>query len=458
MLKHIFYILHLFLLLMKPEQVLKQQIEIIKPSKETIKDIKQTTQEFTKYLKKKLKSKKIKADVFIGGSLAKNTIVKKDKYDVDIFIRFDGKYDNKEISGLLGKALGKEFKKVHGSRDYYQQMIGGIIMEIVPVLKIKKQQQAQNITDLSYFHVGYINKKIRAKHKLADEIIIAKTFCHAQNCYGAESYIHGFSGYALELLICHYGSFKNFLTAVSSISVKNNKLNNGGSSSKSDIKNNNRNNINKIIIDPEKLYKNKQEILRELNKSKLQGPMILIDPTFKERNALAGLSEDTFEKFKKTAERFLKNPSSDFFEKKNIREELTRKYKDKLIIINIKTTKQAGDISGTKSKKFFGFFTRKLGKEFNIKVNEFDYNEKKNIAYFFFVIDKKKDELRRGPPISAKKHLSGFRKEHKKVIIKKGFSYVKLKHDLSFEKFLKNFKNKDKKIIKEMDIKGIGLD
>src|SRR4030042_2270751 len=234
------------------DQVLKQQIEIIKPSKNVFNDINKASKEFVKYLEKKLKSKKIKADVFIGGSLAKNTIVKKDKYDVDIFIRFDKKYDNKKISSLLGKALGKEFKKVHGSRDYYQQMVKGIIMEIIPVLKIKQQQQAQNITDLSYFHVAYINEKIRKNKKLAEEIILAKTFCHAQNCYGAESYIHGFSGYALELLICHYKSFKNFIKTI----VKHKK--------------------DKMIIDDAKFYKNNNEVIRGLNESKIQGPIILI--------------------------------------------------------------------------------------------------------------------------------------------------------------------------------------
>ena len=419
---------------MKPEQVLKQQIEIIKPSKETIKEINQTTKDFVTYLKKKLKSKNVSADVFIGGSLAKNTIVKKDKYDVDIFIRFHEKYASKEkeISKILGKALDKNVKRVHGSRDYYQETVGEIVMEIIPVLKIKKQQDAQNITDLSYFHVAYINKKVRKNKKLADEIILAKTFCHAQNCYGAESYIHGFSGYALELLICYYGSFLKFLKEVAK--------------SNSD---------DKIVIDMDKKYKDKQEILMELNKSKLQGPMVLIDPTFKERNALAGLSHDTFEKFKNIAKKFIKNPNPDFFEKKDIRNKLEKKYKNKLLILDIKTNKQAGDISGTKSKKFFDFFNRKLKREFNIKLSEFDYNEKENIAYFYFVIDKKKDELVQGPPISAKKNLTGFRKAHKKIIIKKGFAYTKLKHDLSFDKWLNLFKKKDKKIIKEMDIKSI---
>jgi len=419
----------------KIEQVLKQQIEVIKPDKQTLDKISKASSEFIKYLKKRLKSKNLCAEVFIGGSLAKKTIVKKDKYDVDIFVRFDKKYDNKEISKLLGKVLGKSVKKVHGSRDYYQVFVEGIILEVVPVMKIKKQQEAQNITDLSYFHVGYVLKKVRARPKLADEIIIAKTFCHAHNCYGAESYIHGFSGYALELLICYYGSFLKFLKAI--------------------VKNSNK---EKIIIDPEKLYKNKNEILRELNKSKLNSPIILIDPTFKERNALAGLGEETFIKFKNVCKKFLKNPSSDFFEKKNIGEELRRKYKDKLIIIRIKTNKQAGDISGTKSKKFFEFFVKRLGKEFAIKISEFDYNEKKNLAEFYFVIDKKKDDIVRGPFVDDKKNVKRFKQSHKKTFVKGKSVCAKLKHDLSFDKWFKLFKTKDKKIIKEMDIKNIKLD
>ena len=59
-----------------------------------------------------------------------------------------------------------------------------------------------------------MNKKVRSK-KILDEIKIAKAFCHANNCYGAESYINGFSGYGLELLVYYYGGFLRFIKAVS---------------------------------------------------------------------------------------------------------------------------------------------------------------------------------------------------------------------------------------------------
>lgn len=414
-------------------QIFKNQIKAIKPPIEIFGDIDKVVGEFCLNLEKKLKKKKIKADIFIGGSLAKNTLVRKDKYDTDVFVRFDKKYKSDEISKLLGRALGKKVKKIHGSRDYYQLISNGIIIEIVPVMKIKKPQEAQNITDLSYFHVGYILSKLSKNKKLSDEILLTKTFTYAQNCYGAESYIHGFSGYALELLICYYGSFLRFIKAISKA------------------------NINKIIIDDSKFYKNKNEVLRGLNESKRQSPIILIDPTFKERNALAGLSNETFLKFKKVCKSFLTKPNNSFFEKKDVSEELNKKYGKKLITIFVKTSKQAGDISGSKSKKFFKLFIRRLGREFRIKKSEFDYDNKKNIAYFYFVLDKKKNEIIKGPHVTKVENLSSFKKAHPKAFIKNHFAYIKIKHNLSFAQFFNKFKKKYKKIIKEMDIRKLEL-
>jgi len=430
-------------------QVLKQQVEIIKPDKEIFDKINKISSEFIGELNKRLKKKKIDAQVFIGGSLAKGTLVKKGKYDsenkfsdsqtffgkvydVDIFVRFDEKYGDKKISRLLGKVLGKKVKKVHGSRDYYQVLIEGIILEIIPVLEIKKPEHAQNVMDLSYFHVNYLLKKIKRKKKLAEEIILAKSFCYSQNCYGAESYIRGFSGYALELLICHYGSFEKFLKEV--------------------IKSNGK----KIVIDDAKFYR-KKNVLQELNESKLNSPMILIDPTYKERNALAGLSDETFVKFKTVIKKFLKNPSSDFFVVKEIGEELKKKHGKELNIIEIKTSKQAGDIAGTKSKKFFEFFNHVLKKEFAINLAEFDYNERENIAEFYFVLGKKQDELLSGPFIKDKQNVKRFKQVHKKVVKKKDAVYALIKHDLSFEDWFKLFLKKEKKIMKQMSVKKVGL-
>jgi len=417
---------------MNINKLLKEQIEQIKVDKPALSKIKKISQEFCEELEKNLKKKKIAADVFIGGSLAKSTLVKKEKQDIDIFVRFDDKYKQKNISKILKGALPKNAKKIHGSRDYYQIIIDGIIFEVVPVIKIKKPQNALNITDLSYFHVNYLKKNLRKNKKLNEEILLAKTFAHAQNCYGAESYINGFSGYALELLIVHYKCFLNFVKNIAKIKPE-----------------------EKIMIDGNKFYKNKNQILIELNESKIKSPIILIDPTHKERNALAGLSEVTFKKFKKACIQFLKKPGSEFFKNKDVGQELKNKYGNKLKIISIKTTKQKGDISGTKSKKFFEFFKNTLQREFKLKQSFFEYDENKNIAYFYFLLDKLGEKIIKGPPIDKKENLKSFKQKHKKTFIKNKIIYNKEKHNLEFLEFLKIFEKKYHQTTKQMDIKEI---
>lgn len=414
----------------KINQILNNQIDLISPGKEVDKKLNQISKIFIKDLNKKLKQKKISAEVFIGGSLAKHTLIKKNKYDIDVFVRFNTKYKDKEITKLLGKVMPKDARKVHGSRDYYQISFGSVIMEVIPVLRINKPQDAVNITDLSYFHVNYLLKKIKKNKRLANEIKLAKAFCYAQDCYGAESYIHGFSGYGLELLISHYSNFEKFLKEIVKLKER------------------------KLVIDDSKFYKNK-DVLKELNESKLHSPIVLIDPTFKERNALASLNKTTFDKFINAIRRFLKKPSDDFFVKKDIKKELVKKYKNKLITLTVKTTKQAGDIAGTKSKKFLDFFLYKLKREFTIKISEFDYDEKKNIAYFYLVLDKKRDEVIRGPNITNVNNFKRFKKANKSAFVRGNFIYAKLKHNMKFNKWFELFKVKEKKIIKDMNIKKI---
>ena len=410
----------------KLNNILLEQLKKIAPPDSDLQKINKISKEFQQQLTTNLKKLNIKAQVFLGGSLAKNTLVKKDPYDIDIFVRFDSSYKDKEISTLLRKALPKA-KKVHGSRDYFQQVIDKIIVEIIPTIKISKPEQATNVTDLSYFHVNYMLTEIKKNKNLTKEIQLAKTFAHAQNTYGAESYIHGFSGYALELLISHYKTFQSFIKAISELDIKKGKL----------------------IIDQEKHYKNKEQTLSDLNKSKQNSPIILIDPTYKERNASSSLSEETLYKFQNQCKAFLKKPSAEAFKQKQLADEFKNK---KPIILTIKTNKQPGDIAGTKSKKFTTFILSRLKKEFTIKKEGFEYDDITNEAKLYLLLDKKKPTEIRGPPVTSTNNLTRFKKAHPKAIIKNHFAYATLKHNLSFKEWFTKFKKEDKKIIGDMGI------
>ena len=96
---------------------------------------------FLKRLEKLIWKNSIKAEVFAGGSIAKGTFLKND-YDVDIFVKFDLRYKNKDISKILEKVLKPlNPELVHGSRDYFS-MEDKLSFEIITVLNITKSEQA----------------------------------------------------------------------------------------------------------------------------------------------------------------------------------------------------------------------------------------------------------------------------------------------------------------------------
>ena len=422
----------------KNENILKEILGKSNPSEEDIKHIKNNVKEFCDKIKKEIKKRKINAEIFVGGSFAKGTVIKKDHYDVDVFLRYDKKYKNEEISSLTEKILGKskDILVIHGSRDYFRINYGkNFFIEVIPVKKISNPKEYENITDLSYLHVKYINKKVKSQ-KMLDEIKIAKAFCYANGCYGAESYIHGFSGYSLELLVYYYKGFMNFVNAMAKIGKE------------------------KEIVDIEKKFKNKKSALMDLNSSKLNSPIILIDPTYKQRNALAALSEETFIKFQKSCIEFIKNPSVKHFEVKKVDiikiKADTLKKGQEFIEIEALTNKPQGDVAGSKLLKFYNYLEKEIGKFFIIKNKGFNYTGEQSAKYFF-VIEKKREIIYSGPFTNDEKHSIDFRKEHKDVHEKNNRLYAKEAVLFNINQFLDMWKANNAKIIKEMYIDDLKL-
>lgn len=419
----------------KIDSILKEILKSASPDKEELKFMENKLNDFLKNLKKEIKKSKIDVDIFLGGSFAKNTLTKKEIYDADIFLRFSKKYSKENLTKITLKILN-EFRnkeRVHGSRDYFRIKISPkFYLEIVPVLKVNKPEEAKNITDLSYSHVNYIKKKLKNKN-LLDQIKISKLFSQANGFYGAESYIKGFSGYALELLIVHYKTFENMLRKI--VSSK-----------------------DKIIIDIENLYKNKKQILLDINESKLESPIVLIDPTHKYRNALAALSDSTFKKFVKESKKFLKSPSVKYFQKRNLNlskvKEAAKRNKNEFILLECSTDKQEGDIAGTKLLKFYNHLTKQISQYFEIKNRGFNYNGKKS-ARFFFVVKKKKENIFGGPLSKDKKNVAKFKKLHKNTFTKKGRIYAREKIDFNLKEFILDWNKKRAERMKEMYVKDL---
>lgn len=397
---------------------------------------------FVNLLKTELYKTNLDAQVFVGGSFAKGTLPKAKTYDADIFVRFP--QSQEDLSDNLEKVLNKiskektwQLQRVHGSRDYFNlPMSKQLTLEIVPVLKIGNVAQAQNITDLSYFHVAYTKRKLT--NAMKREVALAKMFCASAGVYGAESYIRGFSGYGLECLIIHYKTFERMLRDLIKIGDE------------------------KKIIDIEKIYKKKGDVLVAINESKTQGPIILIDPTWKERNVLASLNFETFRMFQKKAKEFLQHPSEKYFFEKEIDCDAlkteSKKKKAEFLQVVLETDKQEGDIAGTKMKKFSGVLVKEIEKYFEIIKSEFDYSSGKK-ASLYLIVKSKKEVIKIGPPSRMKKETQRFREKNKKVFLKNGKLCARVKIDFSGREFLQRWKRSSsgKKRMKDMSIVGINV-
>ena len=350
-----------------------------------------------------IRKNKVKADVVVGGSAAKGVLLKGD-FDVDLFVRFDPKYKNEDISEILGKIL-KPFKpaRLQGSRDYFQFPKEGIHYEVVPVLRIKKWREAVNVTDASPLHVVWVNSKVRKNPRLIDEIILAKVFLKANRLYGAESYIGGFSGHVVDILVINYGSFLNFLRGA----VKWKPF---------------------VVVDVERHYKGREP---DLNQSKI-GPLILIDPVQPQRNAAAAVNLETFNRLIEVAKRFLKSPNQKYFVRAELGESKLKAIAgpDKLITLELGLKRGKLDVNGARIVKTLEFLATKL-KENDFKVINKGWEwDKGSKAIVWLVVDRKpleKVKMHAGPPINLKEHAAAFKKIYKKSFVKDGKLFAEIK-------------------------------
>lgn len=435
------------------KKILNEQLKKISISESEIKELKKPANVLIKSLKKEGYTAKI------GGSFAKNTVVRtnglshrddslREPQDIDIFVLFNDEKETKKLKALLKKlnSFG-ELKEVHGSRNYFQivcenifsrniqkiqenNLQTGVVLEIIPTVKNKDPANVNNITDVSLLHVDYVTKKLKENPSLSDEIKLAKSFTKAQGCYGAESYIKGFSGYSIEILVIYYGSFLKFLRGIQKASV----------------------------IDSEKYFKSKKEVIYELNSSKLNSPLIIIDPTYKYRNVSAGLSKEIYDKFCSVAKSFLKKPDLDFFRKKEFDKvkfvKNASKNNFKYLEFEFFTEKQEGDIAGTKMKKFFDFIIAELKRQGQEVVQkEFIYEGKGQYASGHLAVKEVPFIEKRGPSIILKEDIEKFKEanKHNEIYLKSNTYYVKKKVKVEdVLEFIKKFeKNMDVEFVIE---------
>jgi tRNA nucleotidyltransferase (CCA-adding enzyme) len=382
-----------------PRKLLQDVLAGIKPAQDERQAVLATVKAFVGKLQQQLAKRRIKAKVILGGSFAKDTWLAGD-YDVDLFVAFDPKkHAGADLSELLAKALASwKPERLHGSRDYFW-VRGDVRFEIVPVLGIRKPSESRNVTDFSPLHVAWVNKAGR-KHK--DDIMLAKKFCKSAKVYGAESYIHGFSGHVLDALVIHHQGFLPLLRAAAKWTPK-------------------------VVIDPKNIHKGKA--LMVLNASKIAGPLVLVDPVQPGRNAAAAVSQENFDRFVAAAQAFLARPSRAFFEDRTLDVGALRK-RGHLVLAEAKPLDGKEDVVGARLGLAFEFLRARLGqKGFTLKDAGWEWDKKKPAVFWFLCKDARLPEKMswEGPPIAMQTHAAAFRKKYRTVTVRNGKLWAVIK-------------------------------
>ncbi|MCH8519475.1 MAG: nucleotidyltransferase domain-containing protein [Nanoarchaeota archaeon] len=425
------------------EDLKNKILKRITPTKDEVKELKILVDVFKQKLYGVAKSKNYVINIELGGSYAKNTFLKGD-FDIDFFIQFSSSIEDKKKEEILVEILGDakiNFNIKHGSRLYVSGFFSnfsnnhlnndinssqyfGFNFECVPTEICDDVTKAKNSTDISIFHVKYLQKKIQENPKLIDEIRLTKKWFKTQKLYGAESYINGFSGHSIECLIMKFKTFENLIIFFSQMK-------------KGDILVIDEYNSNKISFSKDK-----------------ESPLMIQDPILEGRNALSALSDEQFYRAKYIAIQSLQYgfKEKDFLSNKlckNLKDLRKVFFEEKLDFVGIeytiKKTNLSRDILGSKLLKLSKKISKLLKSNgFSVISLSFEMFEEESVAFTKIIVEHSKLPKKYvSKAISldvSQDHIINFLQTHKHSTLRliNNFLYVEKQRNFST---LSEFKN-----------------
>jgi tRNA nucleotidyltransferase (CCA-adding enzyme) len=340
--------------------------------------------------------KKLSIEFKFSGSYAKGTWVKGES-DIDILAIFQKEADIKNLNLIIPKGFVAAF----GTRKYFRGYFGGAEIEIVPIVKFSDIKKVKNSIDLSILHADYINSSLSEEQK--NDVIILKVLCKANGCYGSETYMHGFSGYALEVMINKFGSLAH-------------------------------------LIDEVETWKEKVVLGEKIGITDY--PIYLPDPTNASRNICASVSLDHLSKFIFALKQLKISPSISLFLRKSIKGAVMAQKKRRNTMLFTFTTpiKEPKDMFLSKYVKNANKLLDELRKE-DIEVYSIDFDYSKNNAVMFMQVantPKTKTRAVYGPSVfSPSSIIIEFMKVHRDVfIVENRLCYDKIYGIKDFNKFI----------------------
>jgi len=259
-------------------QILKR----ITPEEAEIRDIEEFCERTERQLTAHLQQAGLKAVAEVHGSAARGTWLSGER-DIDVFIVLDpglGREVLPRVLDVVKSFVGEGWVEAYAEHPYIQAVLEGFDVEFVPCFRFDPRRGLISATDRTPLHTKFVNENLAPARRV--EVRLLKRFMRGVCVYGAEVKVDGFSGYLCELLVIHFGSFEDVLSAASVWR---------------------RREVVDVTGDayPEGLRK------------RFKAPLVVVDPVDSERNVASAVSDTAMWTFVAAARSFLKRPAGKFF-------------------------------------------------------------------------------------------------------------------------------------------------
>ncbi|UCC92698.1 MAG: CCA tRNA nucleotidyltransferase, partial [Thermoplasmata archaeon] len=191
----------------------RKVLDQVRPPDEQIKKLEQVTRDLCARVRDIGQYFDINVEPFVAGSVAKDTHLRDP--DVDIFILFPPDVPLEELTAK-GMDIARSIidgEEKYAQHPYLQGTFEGFSVDMVPAYRLKDTKSLMTAVDRTPFHVKYVNNTLLKEQH--DEVRLFKAFLKGIGKYGAEETVQGFSGYLVELMVIHFGTFHAALKGLS---------------------------------------------------------------------------------------------------------------------------------------------------------------------------------------------------------------------------------------------------
>jgi len=416
---------------MEWERVREKIIEQVYPEQKELRDARSVYEKISAFIEGEYG-----LETHFAGSTGRGTCMSGDK-DIDLFVLFPRDTERKTIE-QQGLTVGKkafenfdgEYQVEYAEHPYTKGQINGHEVEIVPCYKVSPEN-IKSAVDRTPHHSKWASENLNQRQK--KDAVILKKFLDSGGLYGSSLKVQAFSGYLCEILIAHFGGFKEL--AEEAENWRENE-----------------------VIDPENHHEG--GLPQALKEKFSDESFVVIDPVDPERNVASVMSAQNYSRVIHRFWQFNRDPSMKFFQEGEkevsqfeVKQEIDRRAD--FLVMEFGRPEAVEDVIYPQMRKTLRRLENVLEeKEFRIFGTGFHVGEEKTRILLELEASLPEVRKQKGPKVfHGVEHLEQFTEKYENTFIEDERIWAKIDRDYTEAKvFLNDFLSGE---VEELEKKGI---